>query len=261
MERLKIAFCKGNTGEVNDKLIIDALDDPAMLELCSPVFCEEAEAFRKLDEGSLDALVLASPSQTIKDATEVIVTDKTNILVLGKEPTADDIVKFRDILERDFDLQLPRIAIVQETAMQVPDLSSQVTTEQGINTYGPYTVEQIMAEDTILHFDGIIVADKNLASTLVKELAEEAPVRFFAGRETVVTAIWQPVTQEEEEGLSDVSWLTHPFFVAADVIRNREFYDEARLNPLPKLYRDKREDRRKDEDKQANENENAEKES
>ena len=82
--------------------------------------------------------------------------------------------------------------------MQVPDLSSQVTTEQGINTYGPYTVEQIMAEDTILHFDGIIVADKNLASTLVKELAEEAPVRFFAGRETVVTAIWQPVTQEEE---------------------------------------------------------------
>ena len=100
--------------------------------------------------------------------------------------------------------------------------------------------------------------DKNLASTLVKELAEEAPVRFFAGRETVVTAIWQPVTQEEEEGLADVSWLTHPFFVAADVIRNREFYDEARLNPLPKLYRDKREDRRKDEDKQANENENAE---
>ena len=145
--------------------------------------------------------------------------------------------------------------------MQVPDLSSQVTTEQGINTYGPYTVEQIMAEDTILHFDGIIVADKNLASTLVKELEEEAPVRFFAGRETVVTAIWQPVTKEEEEGLADVSWLTHPFFVAVDVIRNREFFDEARLNPLPKLYRDKREDRRKDEDKQANENENAEKES
>ena len=103
--------------------------------------------------------------------------------------------------------------------------------------------------------DGIITADKTLAQRIVAELAEEAPVRYFAGRDQIVTAVYQPAEKNEaEEGLTDVSWLTHPFFVATDVLRNRVFYDEARQNPLPKLFRDKRDERKRDEAPQANAN-------
>ena len=44
------------------------------------------------------------------------------------------------------------------------------------------------------------------------------------------------------------------------VLRNRATYDEARQNPLPKLFRDKRDDRRREAQAQANtNNENNEK--
>ena len=53
---------------------------------------------------------------------------------------------------------------------------------------------------------------------------------------------------------NNVSWLTHPIYTAIDVIRNRAFYDEARRNPLQKLFRDKRDDRKKDDTSQENTN-------
>ena len=59
--------------------------------------------------------------------------------------------------------------------------------------------------------------------------------------------------------LPDVSALTKPIYTAIDIVRNRAFYDEARQNPLPKLFRDKREDRKKDDAPQAINNDNTEK--
>lgn len=247
MERLKIAIIKtGNNGN-GDDLLRSVYDDPALLELCTPVVLEKKVALRDLDEGKVQALTFG-PTELAEcpaGAFEIIVTDKTNIMPLAKEPTVEDIVRLCDTLERDFDLRYPRIAIVCETAMQNPDLASQVTKEQGINTYGPYTVEQFFAEDMACHFDGIVASSRELTQRIVAGLSEEAPVRYFAGREAVVTAVCQPAQKkEEEEGLADVSWLTHPIYTAIDIIRNRALYDEARQNPLPKLYRDKREDRR-----------------
>lgn len=262
MEKLKIAITQiGNEG-TNDNLVRQVCDDPAMLELCTPVFYDEEAAYRELDEENVDALALFPFTELTRkpaDSIEIVVTDKTNFMPLSKEPTAEDIIKFRDILERDFDLQLPRIAIVRETSMQNPDLASQVTTEQGINTYGPYTIDQIMAEDAACHFDGIIT-DKASMQRLITELFEDAPARFFADLESVITATYQPVQRkEEEDGLADVSALTKPIYTAIDIIRNRAFYDEARQDVLPKLFRDKREDRKKDEATQANDDNNTEK--
>ena len=173
MDKLKIAIALiGEDGTSNDP-IRQVCDDPAMLELCSPAFFNEEAAYRELDEENADALVLYASNEPAKrpaQSVEIIVTEKANLMPLSKEPTAEDIIKFRDILERDFDQQLPRIAIVQETAMQNPDLASQVTTEQGINTYGPYTSEQILSENNACHFDGIIIPE---GSTLPTSLSDK----------------------------------------------------------------------------------------
>lgn len=260
MEKLKIAIALIGGEVTKNDLIRQVCDDPAMLELCKPAFYNEEAAYGELDKENADALVLYTTTGSAKrpaQSIEIIVTDKTNLMPLAKEPTAKDVIKFRDILERDFDLQLPRIAIVQETAMQNPDLASQVTAEQGINTYGPYTTEQILSEDTAHHFDGIIVA---AGGTLPTDLLQGAAARFYADMKDVVTAAYQPLRQEEtEEGLADVSALTKPIYTAIDVVRNRAFYDEARQNPLPKLFRDKRDERKRDEAQQANNNDNTEK--
>jgi len=250
MEKLKIAITPVGNNPTGNDIIRQICEDPAIMELCT--LCDA-----KPD--AADAQVLVSPTEPVKcpaDAVEIIATDRIHFMPLAQEPTAEDIIKLRNILERDFDLRSPRIAIVQKGSMQNPDLASQVTTEQGINTYGPYTVERFLAEDAASHFDCIITTDgETTAKRILTELAIEAPVRFFAGRETVVTTADQPISiSTEEDGLTNASPLTHPIYTAIDIVRNRVFYDEARQNPLPKLYHDKREDRRRENAPQANEN-------
>lgn len=243
MEKFKIAVKRFGKDAAGDDIFQQVCDDPAMMELCT--FCGE-------EDKSADAQVLVPSAEPVKcpaDAIEIIVTAKTNFMPIAQEPTAEDIIRLRDIMERDFDLRLPRIAIVQESPMQNPDLANQVTAEQGINTYGPYKAEQIIAENQACHFDCIIIPE---GSDLVAKLSPDVSVRFFAGRELVVTAVWPPAQKKEtEDGLADVSAWTHPIYTAIDIVRNRARYDEARQNPLPKLYHDKREDRRKDNAQQA----------
>ena len=247
MDKLKIAIVQAGDKTAGGELARQVFEDPALLELCTPVISDKAET-----QADADATVYIAAAESVvcpADAFEVVVTDTACFMPLTKEPTAEDIVKFRDILERDFDLRSPRIAIVQEGSTQNPDLASQVTAEQGINTYGPYTVEQMVAGERACHFDGIIAAGGiPTVQRIIKELSLEVPVRFFAGREIVVTAACQPVSiNTTEDGLADVSALTHPIYIAIDVIRCRAFYDEARQKPLPKLFRDRREDRDKGE--------------
>ena len=254
MEKLKIAIAITGSDDASRDMIRKTYEDSAVSELCTTVFyTEEDAALSDLDKGKADAVVIVGAAGQAKapaGATEIIVTGKACIMPLAKEPDPEDIVRLRDIMERDFDLRSPRIAIVQETAMQNPELAAQVTAEQGINTYGPYTAEQIKGEDMATHFDGIITsADKAQAMHIAGELSQEASVCCFCGMEKVVTAACQLPAQD---GTEDVSALTHPIYTAIDIIRNRSFYDEARRNILPKLFRDKRDERKKEEAAQAN---------
>lgn len=257
MEKLKLAITPIGIDAANDDFIRQVCEDPTMTELCTTFICEEKVAASDLDEGNVDAWVLAPTAEPAKcpaGAIEIIVTDKTNFVPFTKEPTAEDIAKLCNILERDFDLRSPRVAIVQEGNMQNPDLASQVTAEQGITTYGPYTAEKILTEDTACHFDGIIiVGDKAMEQRIVSALSQEAPARYFAGKEAVITAAYRPLRLDETgKELVEVSELTRPIYTAIDIVRHRAFYDEVRENPLPKLFRDKREDRRKDDASHAN---------
>ena len=224
-------------------------------------------ALKDLRAGNVDALVLAptvEPAKCPDGATEIIVIEEKYFMPLASEPNTEDVIRLRNILERDFDFRSPRIAIIQESNMQNPSLASQVTTEQGINTYGPYTKEKFMAEDIICHVDGVIVVGgETLTQQIIAELFQGSPVRYFAGRKSVVTAVCHPVRMNEAgKGIARISDLTQPIYTAIDIVRNRTFYDEARQNILPKLFRDKREDRKQHDNPLANTNtDNTEKES
>ena len=257
MEKLNIALvaADGNTPDESLQQTLQA--DPTLLDLCSPVFLDEESALSSLQEGKVSAMTLlakATPQKPLPGCIEVVATDKTCFMPLPKEPLADDIDALRTILERDFDMQSPRIAIVWSTAMQNPSLASQVTEERGINTYGPFTADQFLDADAASHYDGI-AADTASMQHLLGEIVQGAPVRYFAGTPLIVTAPYEPYQKQEgEDGLADLSPLMHPIFLATDIVRNRQRYDDARRNPLPKLFRDKREERRKEEARQANNN-------
>lgn len=220
-----------------------------------------AAATIDLNEGRVDALVLtptAKPMKCPAGATEILLTEKAHIMPLSVEPKADDVIRLHGILERDFDLPSPRIAIVAETPLQDSGLADKVTAEHGIITYGPYTAEQILYNDTANHFDGIIAfgTDKFMQQ-LQNGLSQETSVRYFAGRQSVITAVALPAPMNQaDKGLAKITELTQPIYTAIDIVRNRMAFDEARKDTLPKLFRDKRDERKQADQNRANTNTN-----
>ena len=65
------------------------------------------------------------------------------------------------------------------------------------------------------------------------ELSQGNGVAYTTGRELICTAPFSAESFRES------------IYLAKDILKNRERYDEARSNPLPKLFIDKKEDNKK----------------
>lgn len=82
-------------------------------------------------------------------------------------------------------------------------------------------------------YDAILTNDMEHGLKDFLQLSQGNGVAYTTGRELVCTA---PFSAESfREGI----------YLAKDILKNRERYDEARKNPLPKLFMDKKEDNRK----------------
>lgn len=82
-------------------------------------------------------------------------------------------------------------------------------------------------------YDAILTTDREQGIKDFMQLTHGNGVAYTTGRELVCTSPFS------EESFRDAIYL------AKDIIKNRARYDEARENPLPKLFIDKREDNRK----------------
>lgn len=82
-------------------------------------------------------------------------------------------------------------------------------------------------------YDAVLTNDMVQGLKDFLQLSQGNGVAYTTGRELVCTA---PFSAESfREGI----------YLAKDILKNRERYDEARKNPLPKLFMDKKEDNRK----------------
>lgn len=82
-------------------------------------------------------------------------------------------------------------------------------------------------------YDAVLTNDMEQGLKDFLQLSQGNGVAYTTGRELVCTA---PFSAESfREGI----------YLAKDILKNRERYDEARKNPLPKLFIDKKEDNRK----------------
>ena len=142
------------------------------------------------------------------------------------------IEAFRNTLERDFDCQHPRIAILSDNAQQENN-NEEPREEKHMHVYGPYAIKEFFEEEKYMYYDGIITCEKQKATEAFGSLAYEYGIRFYAGSDLIITSPF----------LSDTMCMNHATYIATDVYRNRQSYDQERENPLPKLFHDKREDR------------------
>ena len=82
-------------------------------------------------------------------------------------------------------------------------------------------------------YDAVLTNDMEQGLKDFLQLSQGNGVAYTTGRELVCTA---PFSAES---------FRDSIYLAKDILKNRERYDEARKNPLPKLFVDKKEDNRK----------------
>ncbi len=157
---------------------------------------------------------------------------------------------------RDFGLSAPRIAVLalnphagdggllgKEEEEVIKPVIAQLA-EQGMPVFGPYPADGFFGAGNHRAFDGILAMYHDQGLAPFKALSMADGVNFTAGLDFVRTSPDHGTAFDiAGKGVADESSLRAAVFAGIDIFRCRFNYDEARENPLPKLYVDHREDK------------------
>ena len=224
-----------------------------------------AAAEKDLKEGKIDALVYA-PGDTLpaNDGLTLLLGENMRVAVATNRQPLSDVARaitaenvtakikaFDSCLKRDFGLTRPRIAVLQlnpeagkeEAEAIAPSLQN--AEAERISAFGPFSSDQFFGGTDYRHYDGILAMHYEQGLTPMKMLCGYN-IYLQAGCETVATAPSQDAQFSiAGQGVADIMPFCNALYAAIDVCRSRVSYDEARQDPLPKLFHDKREDNRR----------------
>lgn len=174
---------------------------------------------------------------------------------ITKDGIKATVKKFYDSLRRDFRISNPRIAILslnpkagdngllgtEEQDIIRPAIDELV--KDDIEAFGPYAADTLFGSGDYDYFDGILAMYYDQGLTPFRSIAPEDGVNYTArtalGKDgTEVSASFATAGRNE----ADATSMLHAIYLAIDVFRHRHEYDEALQNPLPKLYKEKRDD-------------------
>lgn len=160
-------------------------------------------------------------------------------------------------LKRDFTLSAPRIAVLglnphagddgligsEEKDIIIPAM--QAAEEEGIGCFGPFPADGFFGSAAYRHYDAVLAMYHDQGLAPFKLLAMEDAVNYTAGLPIIRTSPGHGTAYDiAGKGKASPASFLQAVYAAIDIYRNRIIYDEAHENPLPKLYHDKREDKR-----------------
>ena len=155
-------------------------------------------------------------------------------------------------LHRDFGVSTPRIAVLalnphagddgllgkEEEDIIRPAM--QQAEEEGMNLYGPFAADGFFGTRAYESFDAVLAMYHDQGLAPFKLLAMDDGVNYTAGLDIVRTSPDHGTAYDiAGKGVANENSLRQAIFAAIDIFRNRRAWNEARQNPLPKLYVDK----------------------
>ena len=204
-------------------------------------------------------------SLTLRCSDDLRVALVTNHVALKEVPEAitkqkimEKVQLMHQCLRRDLSISSPRIAVMalnphaneeaelgeEEQEIIAPAISE--LANQGIQAFGPYPADTFFGNSQYLRFDGVLAMYYDQGMTPFKSIVAEGSVDLTTGLPLVLTAPAQDADFEHAgKNQADTLPLLHAIYMAIDVARNRDNYDEPLQNPLPKLYHEKRDDSEK----------------
>lgn len=208
-------------------------------------------------EGTQGLTILVSDSLRV-----ALVTNNVSLKdvpdALTQQKIIDKATIFHQTLKRDMRISSPRIAVLalnprggedgilgdEEQEMIKPAIEHLV--EQGIQAFGPYPADDFFGNGLYASFDGVLAMYHDQGQTPFKaitSISDDRGVRVTAGLPIVRTApAYGARFDLAGKGQMEADTMRHAIYMAIDMWRNRQEYDEPLANPLPKLYHERRED-------------------
>ena len=156
---------------------------------------------------------------------------------------------FNTSLKRDFGIVRPRIAVMalnphagengllgnEEKTVIGPAI--QAANEQGILCFGPYAADGFFGNEQYRHFDGVLAMYHDQGLAPFKALSMNDGVNFTAGLPFVRTSPDHGTGYDiVGKNVASENSMRHAIYLAIDIFRNRQRWDEAHANPLGKIY-------------------------
>ena len=213
MDTLKIGIV--HSDQQGQETIANAFEDILLDEICTKTLYEKLgeegieEALNDWEEGNTDA-ILVIPAQ-------------------GEERLNPASLRGVDMLVWE-DLRMAFTNEDENFEEQMQTL--RLAMEREFDIYNPRIVPTLDAQN-YKTYDAVMVSDREKGIRDFMEVSHGNGVAYTTGRELVCTSPFSADSFRES------------IYLAKDILKNRERYDEARQNPLPKLFVDKKEDNRR----------------
>lgn len=213
MDTLKIGIV--HSDQQGQETIANAFEDILLDEICTKTLYEKLgeegieEALNDWEEGNTDA-ILVIPAQ-------------------GEERLNPASLRGVDMLVWE-DLRMAFTNEDENFEEQMQTL--RLAMEREFDIYNPRIVPTLDAQN-YKTYDAVMVSDREQGIRDFMEVTHGNGVAYTTGRELVCTSPFSADSFRES------------IYLAKDILKNRERYDEARQNPLPKLFVDKKEDNRR----------------
>ena len=210
-----------------------------------------------LGEGKKALTILCGNNLKISSVTEKI-PFKNVASSITQESIIEKASLMQKTIKRDFRISNPRIAVLalnpknnednscgtEEKDIIIPAIDTLAS--NGIQVFGPYASDDFFGKGHYVDFDGILAMYQDQASIAFHSLSTEDGVIYTAGMPIIRTsADLSPEYSIVGTNTADETAFRHAIFLALDAFRNRNNYDEAYENPLPKLYHEKRDESEK----------------
>lgn len=204
--------------------------------------------------GEKALMIMATETMKVALATTHVPLSQVSQL-LTKELIIEKLKTLDLTLKRDFRIENPRIAVLginphagengllgsEENEIIAPAVKEMQ--DEWILCAGPFPADGFFGSGRFKEFDGILAMYHDQGLIPFKTLAMDSGVNYTAGLPIVRTSPDHGTAYDiAGKNLASDESFRQSIYMALDVFRNRKAYDEARKNPLKKMFFDRGKD-------------------
>lgn len=158
-------------------------------------------------------------------------------------------------LKQDFRILQPRIAVLAlnphagdngllgKEEQEIIEPAIQNLRKKKVLAYGPFPADGFFGNATYEHFDAILAMYHDQGLAPFKAVCSEDGINYTAGLPIVRTSPDHGTAYEiAGKNQANEQSFRQAVYYAIDIMRNRRTYNEAKANPLPKLFHERRDE-------------------